>query len=251
MPDNQKNSGNHPGSLSKIRKIFGLNIGTMLFGCLLIYMLFSAVLYLTSTNIESYLVISGPLSRNETYTGLALREESVHQAETSGYVSYYAREGSKINASGAVYGISSTQPSETTSELSAEQLSQIRSNMLSFSKGFNSSRFNSTYSFKYELEGDILQYAQTPGSSTATVSSASSDSSDESADSVPAVSTASYAGQTLSKADTDGIVLYSVDGYEGKSLENLQQRTLTRLHIMRQILRTREQLMRVTICTRW
>ena len=47
-------------------------------------MLFSAVLYLTSTNIESYLVISGPLSRNETYTGLALREESVHQAETSG-----------------------------------------------------------------------------------------------------------------------------------------------------------------------
>ena len=87
MPDNQKNSGNHPGSLSKIRKIFGLNIGTMLFGCLLIYMLFSAVLYLTSTNIESYLVISGPLSRNETYTGLALREESVHQAETSGYVS--------------------------------------------------------------------------------------------------------------------------------------------------------------------
>ena len=159
MPDNQKNSGNHPGSLSKIRKIFGLNIGTMLFGCLLIYMLFSAVLYLTSTNIESYLVISGPLSRNETYTGLALREESVHQAETSGYVSYYAREGSKINASGAVYGISSTQPSETTSELSAEQLSQIRSNMLSFSKGFNSSRFNSTYSFKYELEGDILQYA--------------------------------------------------------------------------------------------
>lgn len=221
MPDNQKNSGNHPGSLSKIRKIFGLNIGTMLFGCLLIYMLFSAVLYLTSTNIESYLVISGPLSRNETYTGLALREESVHQAETSGYVSYYAREGSKINASGAVYGISSTQPSETTSELSAEQLSQIRSNMLSFSKGFNSSRFNSTYSFKYELEGDILQYAQAPGSSTATVSSASSDSSDESADSVPAVSTASYAGQTLSKADTDGIVLYSVDGYEGKSLENL------------------------------
>jgi len=53
VPDNQKNSGNHPGSLSKIRKIFGLNIGTMLFGCLLIYMLFSAVLYLTSTNIES------------------------------------------------------------------------------------------------------------------------------------------------------------------------------------------------------
>ena len=68
MPDNPKNSGNHPGALVKIRKIFGLNIGTMLFGCLLIYMLFSAVLYLTSTNIESYLVISGPLSRNDLHS---------------------------------------------------------------------------------------------------------------------------------------------------------------------------------------
>ena len=28
MPDNPKNSGNHPGALVKIRKIFGLNIGT-------------------------------------------------------------------------------------------------------------------------------------------------------------------------------------------------------------------------------
>lgn len=219
MPDNQKNSGNHSGPLAKLRRIFGLNIGTMLFGCLLIYMLFSAVLYLTSTNIESYLVISGPLSRNETYTGLALREESVHQAESAGYVSYYAREGNKINANGVVYGISSTQPVENTTELSVEQMSQIRSNMLSFSKGFNSSNFNNTYSFKYELEGDILQYAQTPGSTE--TSADSSDESTEDTEDSAAVSTASYAGQTLSKADSDGIVLYSVDGYEGKTLDDL------------------------------
>ena len=217
MPDNPKNSGNHPGALFKIRKIFGLNIGTMLFGCLLIYMLFSAVLYLTSTNIESYLVISGPLSRNETYTGLALREESVYQAETGGYVSYYAREGNKINANGVVYGISSTAPTENTEELSAEQLSQIRNNMLSFSKGFSSSNFNSTYSFKYELEGDILQYATAPGSTSVVTSS------DEDADSTvsPTPAPVSYAGQTLNKAASDGVVLYCVDGYEGKTLNDL------------------------------
>lgn len=217
MPDNPKNSGNHPGALVKIRKIFGLNIGTMLFGCLLIYMLFSAVLYLTSTNIESYLVISGPLSRNETYTGLALREESVYQAETGGYVSYYAREGNKINANGVVYGISSTAPTENTEELRAEQLSQIRNNMLSFSKGFSSSNFNSTYSFKYELEGDILQYATAPGSTSVVTSS------DEDADSTvsPTPAPVSYAGQTLNKAASDGVVLYCVDGYEGKTLNDL------------------------------
>ena len=239
MPDNPKNSGNHPGALVKIRKIFGLNIGTMLFGCLLIYMLFSAVLYLTSTNIESYLVISGPLSRNETYTGLALREESVYQAETGGYVSYYAREGNKINANGVVYGISSTAPTENTEELSAEQLSQIRNNMLSFSKGFSSSNFNSTYSFKYELEGDILQYATAPGSTSVVTSS------DEDADSTvsPTPAPVSYAGQTLNKAASDGVVLYCVDGYEGnwslliplsgKQAAKLKDRTSVRVKFLK------------------
>ena len=45
---------------------------------------FSAILYFTTTHIESYQVTSGPLSRNETYTGLAIREEvyarQIHQA---------------------------------------------------------------------------------------------------------------------------------------------------------------------------
>ena len=203
MPDKYKHSNDNPGFLKKIRNIFSLNIGTMLFGVLFIYMLFSVVLYLTSSNIESYLVISGPLARNETYTGLAIREETVHKAETGGYVNYYAREGSKINADGVVYGISSSKKTETDTELSSEDLSGIRSQMLSFSKGFNSSKFNNTYSFKYNLEGSILQYAGVTGTS---------------ADSSGVVT---YGGQTLSKAEQDGIVLYSVDGYESKTADSL------------------------------
>ena len=130
-----------------------------MFTLLLIYMTFSSVLYITSGQTESYQVIAGPLSRNETYTGLAIREETVNQAESNGYITYFAREGNKINANGAVYGISSTQIPEVETELSQENLSRIRSQMLSFSKGFIPSNFNSTYSFKYELEGNILQYA--------------------------------------------------------------------------------------------
>ena len=158
MPVNNKQNGAGSGILKKLKNLFGMNIGTMLFGVLFIYMLFSMILYLTSSNIESYLVIAGPLSRNETYTGLAVREETVHKAETNGYVNYYAREGSKINANGVVYGISSSKKTEGTTELSNEELSSIRSQLQSFSKGFNASKFNTTYSFKYNLEGSILQY---------------------------------------------------------------------------------------------
>ena len=204
MPENNKNSANGQRLLQKIRSVFSLNIGTMLFGVLFIYMLFSLVLYLTSSNIESYLVIAGPLSRNETYTGLAIRTETVCKADTSGYVSYYAREGSKINANGVVYGISSSQKPDASTDLSAEDLSAIRSQMLSFSKGFNASKFNNTYSFKYNLEGSILQYAG--------VSGASSDSG-----------VINYGGQTLRKADQDGIILYATDGYENKTVDTLTE----------------------------
>lgn len=208
MPSNSRNPHENMGFLKKIRKLFSMNIGTMLFGMLFIYMAFSAILYLTSPKIESYQVIAGPLSRNETYTGLAIREESVHQAETSGYITYYAREGSKINADGVVYGISSTKTSDSQTELSTDELSSIRNQMLNFSKGFNSSNFNSTYSFKYEMEGNILQYAGVTGDST-------SDQNDSTS------SVVSYGNQTINKADNDGIVLYSKDGYEGRTVDSL------------------------------
>ena len=132
----------------------------------------------------------------------------MQKADTSGYITYYAREGSKINADGAVYGISSSQKTESSTELSSENLASIRNQMLSFSKGFNGSKFNTTYSFKYELEGNILQYAGVTGNSVST-----------SEDGTTSVVT--YGNQTISKAANDGIVLYSKDGYEGKSVESL------------------------------
>ena len=150
MPDHNK-SPRSPGLLSKIKNIFGLNIGTIIFGVLLLYMIFSMIVYLTSDTVESYQVISGPLSRNETYTGLAIREESIYKADSDGFITYYAREGNKINANGPVYGISSSKATENSAELTPEELTSIRNDMMSFSKGFNPSKVNNTYSFKYTI----------------------------------------------------------------------------------------------------
>ena len=195
--------GHMAGLLVQLKKIFGLNIATIAFGVLLIYMVFTAVLLITSTHIESYQVTTGPLSRNETYTGLSIREESVFKAESSGYVNYYAREGSKINAGGAVYGLSSGKTSETSAALSSEDLAKIRSSMLSFSKSFSGSKFNNTYSFKNQLEGSILQYEgiSTDGNASSQV--------------------VSIGGQNVCKAQEDGIILYSMDGYENKTVDTL------------------------------
>ena len=122
MPDNKVHSGKTPGFLAKLRKIFGLNIGTVMFGAIFIYMIFSVILYLTASHMESYQVPSGPLSMNETYTGLAIMTENVVQADAGGYVTYYAREGTKINANGAVYSLNSSRSADNVTSLSRKDL---------------------------------------------------------------------------------------------------------------------------------
>ena len=52
MSDNK--SKKMPGILARLRMVVGLNIGTIMFGILFIYMAFSAILYFTTTHIESY-----------------------------------------------------------------------------------------------------------------------------------------------------------------------------------------------------
>lgn len=202
--------------IQKVRSVFGLNIGTVIFGVLLLYMIFSMILYITSEDIESYQVIAGPLSRNETYTGLAIREEITYQAESNGYVNYYAREGNKINNTGAIYGISSTKVPEAETVLSREDLRKIKNEMMSFSKGFDSSNYNDTYSFKYELEGNILQY-----SGVTETSSLKMDENGNIISGSSSVSTATLGNQTIIKSKHDGIVLYSKDAFVGKSIDSI------------------------------
>ena len=216
MSDNK--SKKMPGILARLRMVVGLNIGTIMFGILFIYMAFSAILYFTTTHIESYQVTSGPLSRNETYTGLAIREESLCKADSSGYITYYAREGSKINASGAVYGLSDTKTASAPASLAPEELSKVRTDMMSFSKGFSSSKFNSTYSFKYELKGNILQYAESGNTSSAPLTSDEDGEGNDSGDNDKTADI--YPGnQTICQSQSDGIVLYSMDNYEGKTVD--------------------------------
>ena len=95
--------------------------------------------------------------------------------------------------------------------------------MMSFSKSFNSSKFNNTYSFKYDLKGNILQYAESAASTaplTSDETDTDQDSSDNTADTAEQVT--SYVGdESINKAESDGIILYSVDNYEGKTVDTV------------------------------
>lgn len=240
MPKNKKQKAQLPTTVGKfldlLRRTFTLNIGTVLFGVLFLYMLFSAIVYLTTTHYTTYQVISGPLSRNETYTGLALREETVVTSGQDGYITYYAREGSKINATGTVYGISPNQTVTDVRPLNQEDLSKIRRQMSNFSNRFSLGNFNDTYSFKYELEGNILQYAT---SITTPSADASNDKEEEETFTVQP-STGVLGSQALCSAPADGIVRYSKDGYEDKTIDNLTTEDFDQNSYQKKDLKTQE-----------
>ena len=94
---------------TNIKELVSLNIGTIIFGAIFLYMLISIVLYLTADHISSYQVTSGPLSKNQTYTGIVVRSEKVISADTSGYLTYYAPENARVRENGVVYSIGENQ----------------------------------------------------------------------------------------------------------------------------------------------
>ena len=160
-----------PGILARLRMVVGLEYRNDHVWHLIHIYAFSAILYFTTTHIESYQVTSGPLSRNETYTGLAIREESLCKADSSGYITYYARE-----------AVRSMLPERCTDLVIQKQL--LLRHLLPrknfqrygliwwvFPKDSVQVNLNSTYSFKYELKGNILQYAESGNTSSAPLTS--------------------------------------------------------------------------------
>lgn len=179
-----------------------LNIGTFIFGAIFIYMIISVAMYLTADHIESYQVTAGPLAKNQTYTALALREEKVVTASASGYITYYARENSKVAKSGVVYSLGDSQTKAAVDELTESDYARIRSSMAGFASSFDNNNFYNTYNYKYELEGTILQYSGLKASEDGQVPQ-------------------TIGGQTVYTAAQDGVILYSVDGYEDVTQDSL------------------------------
>ncbi|MDD3279589.1 MAG: HlyD family efflux transporter periplasmic adaptor subunit [Lachnospiraceae bacterium] len=175
------------GLFSFIKRI-NWNIGTVIFMALFLYMAISLILYLTADHVSSYQVTAGPLSKNETCTAMAIRQESLVTASNSGYVTYYTRDYAKVSRGGIVCGIGAAEQSPGARELTEADLAKIRTDASSFSGTYNSASFENVYDFKYSLENSLL--------------------------SLDTAAEAAASGVVLTTSDTDGVVVYSSDGME-------------------------------------
>ena len=208
-------------SIKKYRNIRELNLGILLFAVVFIYLIVTVIMYLTDDQISVYEVREGSIVRDDSYTGLVLREEITVPAEGNGYVSYYQNENTKVKAGSNIYALSaetldtkSTSASEdnsTSEALNAEVQTTIAGQLQSFNEVYHSTDFSSVYSLKNEIT-EALQnaYSETRTSQ------------------LDAVINASGQNVTSYKTTQDGIVAFSYDGYESLTKDTFNEESFDR-----------------------
>ena len=204
MEDNRSNK------IVKYRRPLRINIGRVIFAVIFVYIIICIFMYFTQKHIEAHQVTMGSLSSNNIYKGIALRDEEIVNAEKAGYVNYYAREGERVGVGNLVYTLDesgrladyvSTDNSDST--LTTRDLNELKTEILGFKNNFDTEYFSSVYDFKYSVKGTVLKLAN------ANIL--------ENIDKI----NASGMSELISfcRAPATGILIYSVDGYEGLTLE--------------------------------
>lgn len=186
--------------ITKYRRYSFFNIGTLLFGTIFIYMVISLFMYMTETHVTAYEVKKGTITGNYRYHALALREELVVTAAQSGSLRYLVREGVKTSSGGAVCAINESGLAEPVAisdfVLEEEDESRLKDTMSGFTIDYSGSAFQKTYDLKSSVDGIIAEVIEEK--SGGYVSSRNQVTAPES-----------------------GFAVYSIDGFETVTEENL------------------------------
>ena len=199
--------------ITKYRRPLNLNIGMLIFATIFIYVVICVIMYFQAQHIVGYSVKEGSLTSNTIYKGIALRSEEIITSNDAGYVNYFAREGERAAYGNLIYTIDETgklsdyiksnESGENT--LSDSDLSELKTEIVSFAGNFDCKDFSSVYNFKYNVEGTVMKLANY-----------------NILENVDALNGAS--GTALINycyAPDSGIVIYSTDGYEDLTLQDI------------------------------
>ncbi len=154
-------------NIRKVRRPWNINIGMLIFAVILIYVVACVLLSFKTKDIAPYEVKEGSLAVNYTYRGFALRDETIVYADRAGYVNYYLREAGRTAKGDLVYTVDETgslneylkNADFEDTALSDGELTELRSEIVNFSHGFDPEYFSEVYDFKYSMKNAVLKLA--------------------------------------------------------------------------------------------
>lgn len=197
-------------SIKKYRR--SVNIGAILFLFISAYVLIYTYRYLSRDRISIYEVtVQGTITKEEQYTGVIVRDETVYTAGAAGYVNYYLREGERASVGDMIYTldesghISELLFSENSNALKEADLSELKKDISSYCTGFDAMNFEEIYNFKVDLDYSVLELA--------------SRNNIASLDEILKSNSAGFFQKNT--ADATGTVAYYTDGMEMLTRENI------------------------------
>lgn len=221
-----------------------INIDRVFFSAVAIYIFVICYMGMSSVHIAGYEVNAGTLAVNHTYTGLAIRQESVYNAGTSGYVSYYAREGERVSGSSLVYTIDEKgeineliQQNADDVDLTDENFSLIRSSIRGYMNDYSDMEFDSVYSIQSALESSVMDLVNQ--NMLESLESAGEDS-------------------MFSRVYSEGIGIleYYTDGYEDITVDSVTEEMLDsssyeKQNLKKEIVQTGEPVYKLSTSEKW
>ena len=208
-------AGNRGTKVTKYpQNLNNINIGMVFFAVMAIYIIISVITYFRKDHIVGYQVMEGSLSTNNIYDAVAIRKEEIIESDTAGYINYFATEGGRVAVGNLVYTVDESgqlleylksQGSEEVS-LSDEDLLELRTQIVNFDSSFDPHNFSTIYDFKVSLDGTVQKLSN--NSILSNIQSLNSNSS-------------TLQSINYRYAPNTGIVIYSLDGYEDLTLEQV------------------------------
>lgn len=150
----------------RYKKPLNINVGMIIFAMIFVYLSFSVYTYIRRDKIQFYEVVEGSIVNDKSHTGIILREETVRQADRTGFVNYYIREGKRAAAGARVYSLDETgqlgkfleENQASAAPLSDENLSELKKQLSSFCLSYSDMRFGAVYDEKYSLQASVAEY---------------------------------------------------------------------------------------------
>lgn len=142
-----------------------LNIGTIVFLFVAFYVAYNVYSYLTQVHIKSYEVVKGTIEVNTSYTGLILRKETIVNAAQSGKLDYYLKDNTRASKGTLLCSVDENgnvserlnEAVDSSTVLTEDNRNDIHSSIRDYAKGYRDSSFYSTYNFKSDLSGQLME----------------------------------------------------------------------------------------------
>lgn len=206
-----------PTNIQAYKRKWHMNIGIIVFGAIFIYLIITVFLYIAKPKVSIYEVREGSILRDRSYTGFVVRDEEIIKAESSGYINYLVPESDKVGKKTRVYSISAEalkfekNSKKKSKKLSSDEQHTVITKAQTFCENFNEGQFDDVYALKTDIS-NILE----------------NKSNQSKKSQLNEMLKSKVEGLNVFYAATDGIIVYSTDGYEDITVDKVKEKDLSK-----------------------